>query len=505
LLKERKKESYREPSKDDSQDHLSNKDRRDMFTRQQFNYLIRNSRPWVKFSDYEALKDFLDEGEVAWAFLALKGVEGAVNVAKSSDPYLLVTNEGLKIYSRKAKGKRWDRLKTIPLEYITSWEVEPRPGLSHKSKNLKIIIAKSKTVILKGIPEELGVKFGKELTNQQTSKRKRLFEEEKEDLQAKVNSDKLPEELRDKLANIGDQDREEIKQTKKALTDYVKGEYVENFVTKYGSGTEGQLKKLQKLIAKRSGYEIEEADLHDLVNKIWRGKAREALKSLLRRYQPNSIEDWVEAFVLEFGRGNDEEVDLFAGIVETDQSKLEILIEDKLSSLREESELERLESELGLDREEAGGSEEKNRRDELSKEDRNIIKLLDSGKVSFEKRLEDLGGLEFESLVADLFEKMGYESKVTSGSGDQGADVIASNSFEKLAIQTKHYQGKVSNSAVQEAAAAVSYYDADRAVVITTSSFTRSAEELASSNNVELHGKKWLKSKVKKHLGLGSF
>ena len=49
------------------------------------------------------------------------------------------------------------------------------------------------------------------------------------------------------------------------------------------------------------------------------------------------------------------------------------------------------------------------------------------------------------------------------------------------AVQCKLYQGKVGNSAVQEAVAGKSYYDCDEAMVITNSVFYPGAIALAKS------------------------
>jgi len=81
---------------------------------------------------------------------------------------------------------------------------------------------------------------------------------------------------------------------------------------------------------------------------------------------------------------------------------------------------------------------------------------------------------------------LGYTVVQTSLSGDQGADLIISKNGEKTVVQAKKYAGKVSNKAIQEIAAAKDHYKAQKAIVITNSSFTKSAIDLALSNNVEL-------------------
>jgi HJR/Mrr/RecB family endonuclease len=108
-----------------------------------------------------------------------------------------------------------------------------------------------------------------------------------------------------------------------------------------------------------------------------------------------------------------------------------------------------------------------------------------------------LNGYEFEEYLKKLFELLGYTAVQTPSSGDQGADLILSKDDVKIVVQAKKYGGKVSNKAVQEIAAAKNYYDADRAMIVTNSSFTKSAIELAFSNDVELWDGRRLKNIIK--------
>lgn len=96
-------------------------------------------------------------------------------------------------------------------------------------------------------------------------------------------------------------------------------------------------------------------------------------------------------------------------------------------------------------------------------------------------------GYEFEEYVANIYRKLGYSiEEVTKKSGDQGADVVAFNEEEKIVIQVKYYSNPVGNSAVQEVVASIGYYNAQRGIVVTNSTFTKSAIELANSNSIEL-------------------
>ena len=105
-------------------------------------------------------------------------------------------------------------------------------------------------------------------------------------------------------------------------------------------------------------------------------------------------------------------------------------------------------------------------------------------------------GSEFETFIADLFSKKGYTTTVTKASGDQGIDVIAERNDTKIGIQVKCYSGTVGNSAIQEAVAGKSFYSCDKAMVITNSSFTSSAIDLAQANDVILWDREILKDNI---------
>lgn len=96
-------------------------------------------------------------------------------------------------------------------------------------------------------------------------------------------------------------------------------------------------------------------------------------------------------------------------------------------------------------------------------------------------------GYDFEEYVANLYRKLGYKiDKVTKKSGDQGADIIAYNDNIKYVIQVKFYNSPVGNKAVQEVVGALGMYNAQKGIVVTNSTYTPSAIELANANHIEL-------------------
>lgn len=110
-------------------------------------------------------------------------------------------------------------------------------------------------------------------------------------------------------------------------------------------------------------------------------------------------------------------------------------------------------------------------------------------RVLFEMGVRDLDhmdGISFEKFLESLFARLGYESEATQASGDYGVDVLIRKKGRRIAVQAKHYSSPVGIGAVQEVHAGVKHYEADEGWVITNSSFTRAAHELAASTGVRL-------------------
>ncbi|MBE5096759.1 restriction endonuclease [Bacillus thuringiensis] len=97
-----------------------------------------------------------------------------------------------------------------------------------------------------------------------------------------------------------------------------------------------------------------------------------------------------------------------------------------------------------------------------------------------------LSGEEFEQYLADLLKCLGFRTELTKGSGDQGADILGFKQNKKYVIQAKRYKSTVGTAAVQEVVAGKAFYDADESWVITNSTFTKGAVELASKTNTKL-------------------
>lgn len=104
------------------------------------------------------------------------------------------------------------------------------------------------------------------------------------------------------------------------------------------------------------------------------------------------------------------------------------------------------------------------------------------------KYSDTMSGQAYEQYCAKRLAREGYRNlSLTPDSGDFGADIIGYNrKGQKVCFQCKKWDSSVGVSAVQEVLSAQVYYDADKAVVLTNSTFTPAARKLAKSGDIEL-------------------
>jgi HJR/Mrr/RecB family endonuclease len=93
-----------------------------------------------------------------------------------------------------------------------------------------------------------------------------------------------------------------------------------------------------------------------------------------------------------------------------------------------------------------------------------------------------LQGVPFEQFLKEIFIEWAYEVSTTKVTGDQGVDLIVAKNGMRAAIQAKGYvSSTVGNSAIQEAHTGMVHYRCQKCAVITNSTFTSGARQLAES------------------------
>lgn len=121
--------------------------------------------------------------------------------------------------------------------------------------------------------------------------------------------------------------------------------------------------------------------------------------------------------------------------------------------------------------------------------------------IGLSNNFAHLSPYQFEEFVSELFQKMGYKTKVTKKSGDFGADVIAEKENERIVIQVKKYAkgNNVNPEEIQRTLGAMWKFKADKAIFVTTSDFTVRAKEVQKEAPIELWNNKILQEMVRKY------
>ena len=106
--------------------------------------------------------------------------------------------------------------------------------------------------------------------------------------------------------------------------------------------------------------------------------------------------------------------------------------------------------------------------------------------------LQEMDPYDFEAFVAELWERMGWQTEVSDAARDRGVDVIARKSMpyeQTTLIQAKRYgpNTTVGSPEVQQYASLKDQYNGvDKVAIVTTNEFTGQARELAGKLNVKL-------------------
>lgn len=119
-----------------------------------------------------------------------------------------------------------------------------------------------------------------------------------------------------------------------------------------------------------------------------------------------------------------------------------------------------------------------------------IQNLLHGVNTMVSEQLNRLSGIEFEKLCAAIISDMGFQIELTKASGDGGIDIIARNSLPlyrgKYIVQCKRYSGTVGEPILRDLYGVVMSERANKGILMTTGTFTRSAIAFAEGKPLEL-------------------
>jgi restriction system protein len=128
------------------------------------------------------------------------------------------------------------------------------------------------------------------------------------------------------------------------------------------------------------------------------------------------------------------------------------------------------------------------------------------GALDQRPNLMELSPGEFESLITNLFEKMGLETRQTQPSRDGGVDCVAYDPRPifggKVVIQAKRYKNTVGVSAVRDLFGTLQNEGASKGILVTTSGYGKSSFEFAEGKPLELLSGTHLLYLLAEHAGI---
>ncbi len=112
------------------------------------------------------------------------------------------------------------------------------------------------------------------------------------------------------------------------------------------------------------------------------------------------------------------------------------------------------------------------------------------GELDDRPNLMELTPQQFESLVQNLFEKIGLDTRQTRPSRDGGVDCVAYNTDSilggKVVTQAKRYKHTVGVAAVRDLFGTLQNEGASKGILVTTSGYGKASYDFAEGKPIEL-------------------
>lgn len=134
-------------------------------------------------------------------------------------------------------------------------------------------------------------------------------------------------------------------------------------------------------------------------------------------------------------------------------------------------------------------------------DEQDVLSMLDT-----RPNLMELTPGEFESLITNLFQSMGLETKLTQASRDGGVDCVAFDPRPvlggKVVVQAKRYKNTVGVSAVRDLFGTMHNEGASKGILVTTSGYGKAAFNFAEGKPIELLSGSNLLYLLREHAGV---
>jgi len=128
--------------------------------------------------------------------------------------------------------------------------------------------------------------------------------------------------------------------------------------------------------------------------------------------------------------------------------------------------------------------------EELSKPLREKVQNYKNAQREYQRRREEywetLRGVEFEEALACLYFDIGYDVKITKGSGDEGVDLFLRKDERVIVVQCKGHGKPIGVGAIRDLYGAMIHFEADSAILACPCGFTVGVIKFASDKPIQL-------------------
>ncbi len=116
-----------------------------------------------------------------------------------------------------------------------------------------------------------------------------------------------------------------------------------------------------------------------------------------------------------------------------------------------------------------------------------INALFKSRSMTQLERLKKINWREFETLVSEIYKKLGYQVYETPEGADGGVDIVLKKDGQKALVQCKHWRTKkIGVKTIRELYGVMISENANKGIVMCSGSYTKDAYSFAANKPLEL-------------------
>lgn len=105
---------------------------------------------------------------------------------------------------------------------------------------------------------------------------------------------------------------------------------------------------------------------------------------------------------------------------------------------------------------------------------------------ALEQYWKNLSGRQFELEIAKLYQGLGYSAEICRQGGDEGIDIILERDSERIAVQCKAHNNRISPSVARDLAGTMLHHKFEHGIIASTNGFTNGTIDFCRNKKIKL-------------------